>query len=557
MSSTIRQWLPFLNFWQGPRTLLADLNAGVTVGLVLVPQSMAYAALAGMPPITGLYAGSFACMAGGLFGRCAQLQTGPVAMTSLIAFAAVVPLATQDSSTYLALMAILALMVGVMRIILGLLRGAVIVNFISKPVLTGFGTAAGIIIASTQIPKWTQVNPGYHNPVFNAVGSLIELSATHWPSLIMGLSSLAVMIVMKKVAPRWPGILIGLICAGVASYLLNFEALGGGVIGDLPSGLPPLALPTEAWHMAPELISGAFLVVIIGLLEVMTVTSTTERKLKVRTDLNGELIGQGASSLVAGVTSGFPVSGSLSRSSLSLLVGARTGLSSVISGLIVLFTLLFLTPLLYSLPLAALSSAIVMAVVALVRPGELIQAWSVRRSDAIFGIVTCIATLLAAPDMVIGIEIGITLSVGFLLWKMMRPRCVIVVPGPCDVPIAADHQEDPVRYLTEKRIDVRIDGRVNFLNASLLGERIKKIASPLPAGSTIALQAQAINDIDVSGVSMLSELITSLAEHDVTLIIEKLKRIPREAMFKDPRLAAAIVQGPSPDTHSDLPPATE
>ena len=373
----------------------------------------------------------------------------------------------------------------------------------------------------------------------------------------MGLSSLAVMVIMKKIAPRWPGILIGLVFAGISSYLIDFEAMGGGVIGDLPSGLPPFALPTEAWNLAPELISGAFLVVIIGLLEVMTVTSTTERKLKVRTDLNGELIGQGASSLVAGVTNGFPVSGSLSRSSLSLLVGARTGLSSVISGLIVLFTLLFLTPLLYSLPLAALSSAIVMAVVALVQPGELIQSWSVRRSDAIFGIVTCIATLLFAPEMIIGIEIGIALSIGYLLWKMMRPRCVVVVPGPCDVAVAADHQEEPERYVQDHRIKVRIDGRVNFLNASLLGDRLKKIAQRLSAGSTIALQAQAINDIDVSGVSMFAELVPSLAEDDITLVFEKLKRVPREAMVKNPCLAQAIINGSSSSTTTNVSPMSE
>ena len=539
--SAVREWLPFLGFWRGHRAFGADLIAGATVGLVLVPQAMAYAALAGMPPIHGLYAASFACMAGGLLGRCAQLQTGPVAMTALISFAAVAPLAAEGSNEFIALMAVLAVMVGILRIGLGLLRGAALATLISKPVLVGFGAAAGIVIASTQVPKWFLIDPHATNPLVNVAMILPELGSAHWPSFFMGAGSLLAMILFKIYLPRWPGLLISMIFAGLISWLIGFEAMGGQVVGALPAGLPPLVLPTQGWELAPELIGGALLVVVIGLLEVMTVTSLTERKLGIRTDLNGELVGQGAASLVAGVTAGFPVSGSLSRSSLNLLAGAVTGLSSVISGLVVLLTLLVLTPLLRPLPYPALAAAIMMAVAALIRPQDLARTWRISHSDAVFGFGTLAATVVAAPDMVMGMVIGIGMSLGYGVWRWMHPRMVITTPDPDGRSSAADDQVDAAQSVLDGRLVVRIDSRISFLNCRVLERRIRDWAHTCPTGTTVILNACAVNEIDASGVDMLVDLHGALHDMGIKLAFADVKLPVRKRIEADGRLSSAPI----------------
>lgn len=540
-------WFPVLTFWQGRNTFVADLFAGLTVGLVLVPQAMAYAALAGMPPIHGLYAGCFACMAGAMFGRCAQLQTGPVAMTSLLSFAAVQDLAEPGSSDYIALIAILALMVGALRILLGLVKGAAIVALISKPVLSGFGTAAGITIAATQVPKMFAVDPGYANPVFNSAAILGQLGAVHVPTVIMGFATLASMILWKSLAPRLPGLLISLAGAGLASWLLDFQSMGGRIVGDLPAGLPPLRIPVDGWGEAHQLIGGAFMVVIIGLLEVMTVTSTAERRLGRSTDLNGELVGQGAASLVAGATGGFPVSGSLSRSGLNLLAGARTGMSSLVSGTLVLLTLLFLTPLLKPLPYAALGAAIVMAVTTLVRPWDLVIAGRVAASDALCGWTTLVATLVLAPDMVVGMEIGIALSVGLVLWRVMHPRCVVVTPD-ADGRLSAGEGDRPVADCRQgNRLIVRVDARLSFLNAQSIGTTLRDRLQRCPEGTDLVLYACAINGIDSTACDMLGEVAAFAEARQGRLALADVKAPVRARLERhDPGRHVPLI--PQPDS---------
>ncbi|MFW5828779.1 MAG: SulP family inorganic anion transporter [Planctomycetota bacterium] len=525
-----RQWFPVLGFWQGPDALMADILAGLTVGLVLVPQAMAYAELAIMPPITGLYAASFACMAGAMFGRCAQLQTGPVAMTSLLSFAAIAPLAKAGSDAYLALMAVLAILVGVLRIGLGLIGGSVLVSLISKPVLIGFGTAAGITIASTQVPKFFNVDPGFDNPVFNSLAIVGQLDQAHLPTVLMGAATLTAMILFKRYLPRWPGLLIAMAGAGLASHLLHYETLGGAIVGDLPAGLPPLALPEQGWKLLPELLPGAMMVVIIGLLEVMTVTSTVERSKGVRIDLDGELVGQGAASLVSGCTGGFPVSGSLSRSALNLLAGARTGFSSVVSGALVLLTLLVFTPLLKPLPHPALAAAILMAVTALVKPQLLLATWRIRRSDALFGWMTMLVTLAAAPDMVVGMAVGVGLNVGLVIWRIMRPRCVIVAPDGSGRYAATDATLPPHERLHDGRLVVRIDGRLNFLSATVIGNRIRDWLQDCPADTELVLYACGINDIDATGCDQVADLAQWIRARGGHMLLADVKAPLRERL---------------------------
>lgn len=548
-----QRWLPFLGFWQGPKTAMADLIAGITVGLVLVPQAMAYAALAGADPINGLYAASFACMAGAMLGRCPQLNTGPVAMTALLSMAAVQPLAGGDHTMFLSLLAILALLVGAIRIILGLCRGAVLVALISKPVLVGFASAAGITIASTQVPKIFGVNPGHENPVFNSLAAVVQIGQAHWPSVAIGLGSLAVMMALKKWLPRWPNLLIGMVLAGLVSWLFDYAGAGGAIIGELPQGLPEWTVPTIGWEHAPALLGGAMLVVVIGLLEAMTVTSAAERVHGKPTDLNAELVGQGAASLVAGVTQGFPVSGSLSRSSLNMMAGAQTGLSSVISGLVVVLTLLFLTPLLKPLPYPALAAAIVMAVSALVRPQDLITAWRISKPDAIFGWVTMLTTLALAPSMVVGMASGLAMTIGYSLWRVMHPRVIITHHAADGRDSAAPDQHDPRAAMNGRRLVIRVDARITHLNVGLLRDRLQQWLYRCPAGTEMVLNCCAINEVDVSGCDMLADFATKVDRQRCRFALADLKAPVRAridhcpALADVPRLATAESQMPFPD----------
>ncbi len=528
----LHRLFPFLGFWQGRSTLTADIIAGITVGLVLVPQAMAYAALAGMPPATGLYAASFACIMGALFGRCAQLNTGPVAMTSLLTFAAVAPLAAgQGEEVYFALAAVLAILVGVIRIIVGLCRGTALVSLVSQPVLAGFTAAAGITIASTQIPQFFNMEQEYANPVFNVAHAIVHIADAHMPSLALGFGTLLVMILLKKFAPRLPGLLIGLIGAGLVSWLIDFEQMGGRIVGNLPAGLPQWALPEFEWHMVPNLLGGAVLVVVIGLLEVMTVTTAAERSSGKRTDLNGEMIGQGIASLTAGVTHGFPVSGSLSRSSLNTMAGARTGFSSVVSGFIVIFTLIFLTPLLRPLPYPALAAAIVMAVSALIRPRDLINAFRVRRLDGIAGLLTFTVTIIAAPDMTLGIACGVGFSVSWILVSIMRPRCEVLQ-------CVDEHWvrcENPTQH--KKSCVIRIDGRAVFLNVQHLRSFFAQVLNSMDNDGTLILYAAGINHLDASGAASIAELAEYLKGNGGELIISGAKIDLRQVVANHPVLA--------------------
>jgi len=539
-------------FFSGREQISADLVAGATVGMVLVPQSMAYAALAGMPPQAGLYAASFACIMGAIFGVCAQVNTGPVAMTSLLSFAALAPLAVPGSPDYISLAAILAILVGGVRILIGLARGTFLVALISHPVLTGFTAAAGITIACTQLPKFFLLPQQSVNPVVNVFKMIGMIGESHMPSLLMGLGCLFLMILFKTFLPRWPGLLITMVLATLISWTTGYGGaeIGGQVVGDLPRGLPPLVIPTEGWNAIFELLPGALLVAVVGLLEVMTVTSTVERKLGKPTDLNQEIVGQGISSLAAGVSGGFPVSGSLSRSSLNLLAGARTGLSSVVSGLLVLLTLLVLTPLLEPLPYPALAAAIVMAVSALIRPREILTAWKLKRSDGLFALLTLMSTLVAAPDMVLGMLVGIGAAVMWFVCNVMNPRCLLLSRGSDGRWAAARNPENREEVEVEGAVVYRLDARLNFLNSRVALNRIKSHMEKMESYPSCVFCASSINDIDATGCEVLVELKKLIDARGRRLIVTDVKA-PLRTIFQRHPILSDLEMAPGIDAALD------
>lgn len=436
-----RVWVPFLG-WIGelrrPETLRTELIAGVTVALVLVPQSMAYAHLAGLPVYYGLYASFLPPMVAALFGSSRQLATGPVAVVSLMTAAALAPIAQGDATSYMAYAAALALLVGLFQLALGLLRLGVLVDFLSHPTVLGFTNAAAIIIATSQLGTLFGVSVPTAELHYETVWSTLDAAVghTHWPTFGVAVAAIAIMLSVRRSAPRLPAVLIALVVTTVYAWARDFQAMGGKVVGEIPQGLPGPSLPGFDWAVTMDLTSTAVTISLIGFMEAISIARAMAARTRQRLDANQELVGQGLSNVVAGLFQGYPVSGSFSRSAVNINAGAVTGFSSVVTGLVVGAALLWLTPLLYHLPQATLAAVIVMAALRLVKVAPIVQAWRAQRHDGVVAVMTFVLTLLWAPSLDRGILVGLGLSLGLFLYRTMRPRVAIVSPAVRTAPSA-------------------------------------------------------------------------------------------------------------------------
>ncbi|MCU7808417.1 MAG: sodium-independent anion transporter, partial [Candidatus Thiodiazotropha sp. (ex Semelilucina semeliformis)] len=416
MSGWKGAFIPFLE-WIGELknkdTVRADIMAGVTVALVLVPQSMAYAQLAGLPVYYGLYASFLPPMIAAFFGSSRQLATGPVAVVSLMTAAALEPLATSPD-TYLAYAVLLALMVGLFQMFLGLFKLGVLVDFLSHPVVVGFTNAGALIIATSQLGKvfgvFAERAEHHYETVWNTLLAAVE--GTHFPTLMMAALAFGIMWGIRRFYPALPGVLIAVVVTTVIAWLTDFGTAGGKVVGTIPDGLPGFAIPTFDLTTVWSLIPAAITISLIGFMEAISIAKAMAARTRQRLNANQELIGQGLSNVVSSVFSGYPVSGSFSRSAVNINAGAITGFSSIVTGLVVAITLIFLTPLLYHLPQATLAAVIIMAVINLIKIEPIIHAWKAQPHDAIVAVVTFVLTLVFAPHLDKGIIVGVLLSLG-------------------------------------------------------------------------------------------------------------------------------------------------
>jgi SulP family sulfate permease len=398
-------------------TLRADIIAGITVALVLVPQSMAYAQLAGLPPYIGLYASFIPVMIAAFMGSSRQLATGPVAVVSLMTAASLAPLAGGNMELYLALAAVLAIMVGVFQMLLGLFRLGVLVDFLSHPVVVGFTNGAAIIIATSQLSKLFGVSVEKSEHHYETVWRVVLAAGqdTHMLTLLMGLFALAIMILMKKYTPKLPNVLTAVVVTILISWFFGFQAAGGKVVGEVPQGLPGVTLPDFDMPLVLKMATAAITIALIGFMEAIAIAKAMAAQTRQRLDTNQELFGQGLSNVTSGLFGAYPVSGSFSRSAVNISAGAKTGFSSVVTGGVVAITLLFLTPLLYHLPQATLAAVIIMAVANLVKIGPIKHAMKVQMHDGVVSIITFALTLILAPHLEKAIMVGVILSLGLFL----------------------------------------------------------------------------------------------------------------------------------------------
>ncbi len=524
------EWLPML---KDPNVLKADFIAGLTVALVLIPQSMAYANLAGLPAYFGLYISFMPVMVAALWGSSRQLGTGPVAVVSIMtatSVAGVMGSTAIDSPEllpqYIALATFMTLIVGVFQFGLGVFKLGIIVNFLSHPVIVGFTNAAALVIGLSQLSKiFGVVMPGAPNDHFLSVriwGVLQQLGETHLPTLIMGVCAFAVMMFMKRFLPRLPGVLVAVAGATIVSYLIGYEAMGGKVVGDIPDGLPSIQMPGIDLNHMGYLVMNGMIIALVGFMEAISIAKAMAAKTKDKIDPNQELVGQGLANIAGSFTQAYPASGSFSRSAVNLNAGARTGFSSVITAMFVVITLLFLTPLLYHLPQAVLAAVIMMAVFGLINFSAVKHAWHTNKHDGIASVATFGCTLGLAPHLEEGILIGAGLAVGLFLYRSMKPRVAILGSYPDGT--LRDLKVNPDLPVDEDIIVLRFDGSLYFANVSFFEDTALSAMNEHPAAKYILVVGDGINQLDASGEEVLHHLIRRLKGNGVTLVFSGLKK---------------------------------
>ncbi len=524
---TFLSWFPL-----NTENVRADLIAGITVALVLIPQSMAYAQLAGLPAYYGLYAAFLPVMVAAMFGSSKQLATGPVAVVSLLTASALIPIVGGPEtmspeelvSKYAPLAILLAFLVGVFQLFLGIFRLGVVVNFLSHPVIVGFTNAAAMVIGLSQLNKIFGVSKERSESFVNDIWGVLQQvpTDTHMPTLIFGVAAIAILWGFKKYLPKIPGVLVAVVVTTVASYLMGFEQMGGKVVGTIPEGLPKLAMPALDLEMMGMLFSSAVIISLVGFMEAISIAKAMAARTKDRVDPNQELIGQGLGNIAGALGQSYPTSGSFSRSAVNINAGAKTGMSSVFTGLVVLITLLFLTPLLYHLPTAVLAAVIMMAVIGLINFKAVKHAWQANKHDGIASVVTFVATLGFAPHLDKGIMIGAGLAIGLYLYRTMRPRVAHL--GRYEDGTLRDLAVHPDLPTDENIIVIRFDGSLYFANVSFFEDTILHAVADKPDAKSVLVVGDGINQLDASGEEVLHHIAHRLKTNGITLVVSGLKR---------------------------------
>lgn len=513
-----KQWAGEL---RNPDILKADIIAGATVALVLIPQSMAYAQLAGLPPHIGLYASFLVPIIAALFGSSRQLQNGPVAIISLMTAAALASLGL-TLEQYIIHAAILALMVGIFQLVLGFLRLGILVDFLSHPVVIGFTNAAAIVIGSLQVGKLFGIPMDSSEGLINTFREFLSKvpSETNMPTLVMAALSLFLLIYLRKAFPRLPGILITVLITMTLSWFLDFESKGGAVVGEITPGLPAFVFPVAEDLHFKQLIMPAIIIALLSFVEAFSIAKAVASKTRQRISADQEMVGKGLANIVAGVTQGYAVSGSFSRTAVAFDAGARTGFAAIVTGIIVGITLLFLTPFLYHLPLATLAAIIIVAVYGMIKFEPFHHAWRVNPHDGIIALIVFITTLAFAPHLENGIFIGVILSIVLYLYRTMQPHFAELAK---DKEGVFRDAEIFGMQTSESFALFRYDGDLYFANAGYLEKCLLNAVADKPKLKALVLDLEAVDQIDSTGEEMLVHMAEGLKEAGITFCISRPK----------------------------------
>jgi SulP family sulfate permease len=536
-SFALKRYLPIL-VWL-PRydrsRFTDDSIAAIIVAIMIIPQSLAYAMVAGLPPQAGLYAAMMGLSVYALFGTSNTLSVGPVAVLSLMTAAALGKLSLGNTETYLLAAAVLALLSGVMLLVLGLLRLGFMANFISHPVVSAFITASAIIIACSQLRYLLGVEASGENLIELLHAVVMALPQTNIVTLLLGLAAIALILfctiplkaflLKRQVNERLAtslsrsGPVVAALGMALIVWLFRLDESGVELLGAVPAGLPDMTVPGISFELLRSLWGSALLIAIIGFVESVSVAQVMAARRRERLNLDQELVGLGAANMASSFAGGFPVTGGFSRSVVNFQAGAATPLAGAFTALLIAIVALFFTPALYWLPRVSLAAIIIVAVFPLIDFSMLWRSWRYSKSDFIAVCMTLGMTLLIGVE--IGIAAGVLASVFIHLYKTSQPHVAVVgrVPGTEHFRNVQRHQVETFESL----LSIRVDESLYFANSRYLEELIFKLVAKKPNLEHVILMCNAVNTIDLSALEALENINSTLNELEIKLHLSEVK----------------------------------
>ena len=500
MLSAVQPVAPFLVWLRNYRGhhLRADLIAGLTVAVVAVPQSIAYALIAGLPVQYGLYASIVPTIVACLWGSSTHLITGPTTAVSLVVYSTLADAAAPGSGAYIQMAFSLALVVGLIQIGMGLARLGALLNFVSHSVILGFSAGAAVLIGFKQIPGFLGLADIGGGSLPSMLPELFtRLHETHLITLALGLLTIGVIVALKRIRPVWPGTLMAMGIAGALVAGFDLEVRGVAVVGAIPASLPPFNTPWQTAGQWGRLVPGALAIALLGLVEAVSIAKAIANQTRQRLDVNQEFIGQGISNCAAAFFSGYPGSGSFTRSAVNFRSGAKTPMSGVVAGLAVAVAVLAAAPLAASLPVAALAGVLLVVAVEMVRVADIRRTVRATRNDAAVLGVTFLATLFLSIEF--AVYVGVLLSIGLHLANTSHPRIYSTVPDFKTGKLAPSAQG-----IMCCQMDIlRIEGSIFFGSAAFVQEDLQRRLKSHPEMSSMLIRMHQVNTFDASGVHVL------------------------------------------------------
>ncbi|MDR7096009.1 SulP family sulfate permease [Hydrogenophaga laconesensis] len=535
-----RRWLPSLPVLHWGReynrtTLLSDGVASLIVTIMLIPQSLAYAMLAGLPPEVGLYASVAPLLLYAVFGTSRVLAVGPVAVVSLMTAAAVGQHAAAGSPGYWAVAITLAFLSGTLLLVMGLLRLGFLANFLSHPVISGFISASGILIAASQLKTLMGVKADGHNLVDLSLSLWSQADRMHGLTLTLGVATVAFLFWVRSglkpllqglgMAPRTADVVAktGPVAAIAVTtgltWALNWQAQGVKIVGAVPQGLPPFTMPRWDLGLWQSLLVPALLISVVGFVESVSVGQTLAARRRQRIDPDQELVALGSSNLSAAFTGGFPVTGGFARSVVNFDAGAKTPAAGVFTAVGITLASLFLTPALFFLPQATLAATIMVAVLSLVDFSILRKTWNYAKSDFLAVAATLLSTLAVGVET--GLVVGVALSLALHLFRTSRPHMAEV-----GLVAGTEHFRNVLRHavlVSPRVLSLRVDESLYFANSRALEDRVNNAVASRPGLEHVVLQCSAINDIDASALDSLEAIDLRLRSAGLQLHLSEVK----------------------------------
>jgi len=530
--TNLKQWMPILQWLPNYQksNLRGDMIAGLTVAMMLIPQAMSYAMLAGLPPIYGLYASMVPIIAYAIFGTSRELAVGPAAMVALLVSSAISSLSPTSVEEYIWLAILLAGVVGIIQLLMGIFKLGFLTNFMSHPVISGFTSAAALIIIVSQLGHIFGLSLPRSENIFEIFSLMYSsLDDISLPTLIIGLGSMALLVIFKVYLPKLPASMLVLLGATVTVWLFNMEALGVSVVGFIPAGLPSPEVPELDFSRISEMLPVAITIAFIGFIESIAVAKKIAQQKRYELNANSELVGLGMANIMGSLFQAMPVAGGFGRTAVNNNAGANTALASIITVVFIILSLIFLTPLFYFIPKAVLGAIIIMAVYGLIDMKEVFHLWKVKKEDLALLALTFIAVLFIGVKE--GIFLGILSSMVWFVTKTTRPHYAVLgrLPGTSDYRNIKRHDVE----VTDSVLILRFDAQFYYGNVSFLKETIRRHqAEKGEVLKAVVIDACSINQLDSSADTALHELIDEGESQDIKYFFSYVKGPVQDVMHR-------------------------